>query len=133
MVGRTGFVGTGLLSIFLAQQRISIESPVKHSLCPALVFSGGGIGLFGLEWIFSRAASKGAYTGLAACVLFTLWSALTKVEPPTSQRPLPDLPAYNFPWRPMTIGILGHVLVVAVSYADSRLSKKLARSFRVPR
>ena len=58
------------------------------------------------------APSKGAYTGLAGCMLFTLWAALTRVEMPNSQIPLLDPGAYNFLWMPMTIGMIGHVLVL---------------------
>ena len=39
---------------------------------------------------------------------------------PNSQSPLLDLGAYNFPWMPMTIGMIGHVLVLVVGYAASR-------------
>ena len=39
---------------------------------------------------------------------------------PNSQSPLLDLGPYNFPWMPMTIGMIGHVLVLAVGYAASR-------------
>ena len=120
MVGRAGVVAGGLMSIFLAQQWIGIESLVKYSLGLALVVSGGKLGLFALGWLFPKATSKGAYTGLAACVLFTLWAALTRVEMPNSQSPLLDLGAYNFPWMPMTIGMIGHVLVLVVGYAASR-------------
>ena len=66
------------------------------------------------------ATSKGAYTGLAVCMLFTLWAALTRVEMPNSQIPLLDPGAYNFPWMPMTIGMIGHVLVLVVGNAASR-------------
>ena len=120
MVGRAGVVFGGLLSIFLAQQWIGIESLVKYSLGLALVVSGGKLGLFALGWLFPKATSKGAYTGLAACVLFTLWAALTRVEMPNSQSPLLDLGSYNFPWMPMTIGMIGHILVLGVGYAASR-------------
>ena len=120
MVGRAGVVVGGLLSIFLAQQWIGIESLVKYSLGLALVVSGGKLGLFALGWLFPKATSKGAYTGLTACVLFTLWAALTRVEMPNSQSPLLDLGPYNFPWMPMTIGMIGHVLVLVVGYAASR-------------
>ena len=121
MVGRAGVVVGGLLSIFLAQQWIGIESLVKYSLGSGVWSSPGGkLGLFALGWLFPKATSKGAYTGLAACVLFTLWAALTRVEMPNSQSPLLDLGAYNFPWMPMTIGMIGHVLVLAVGYATSR-------------
>ena len=66
------------------------------------------------------APSKGAYTGLPGCMLFTLWAALTRVGMPNSQIPLLDPGAYNFPWMPMTIGMIGHVLVLGVGYAASR-------------
>ena len=52
--------------------------------------------------------------------MFTLWAALTRVEMPNSQSPLLDLGSYNFPWMPMTIGMIGHILVLAVGYAASR-------------
>ena len=100
MVGRAGVVVGGLLSIFLAQQWIGIESLVKYSLGLGLVVSGGKLGLFALGWLVPKATSKGAYTGLAACVMFTLWAALTRVEMPNSQSPLLDLGAYNFPGCP---------------------------------
>ena len=48
--------------------------------------------------------------------MFTLWAALTRVEMPNSQSPLLDLGAYNFPWIPMTIGMIGHILVLGVGY-----------------
>ncbi len=66
------------------------------------------------------APSKGAYTGLAVCMLFTLWAALTRVVMPNSQIPLLDPGAYNFLWILMTIGTIGHVLVLVVGNATSR-------------
>jgi len=78
------------------------------------VLAGGVLGVFCLAFFTRRANSAGTALGIAACLAFTLYAALTA----GSDRLL-DLGACNFPWNSLLIGVIGHVIVVAVGFPAS--------------
>ncbi len=78
------------------------------------VLAGGLLGVFGLAYFTRRANSTGTAIGIAACLIFTLYAALT-----SGNDRLVDLGARNFAWNSLLIGAIGHVIVVAVGYPAS--------------
>lgn len=119
MVGRGAVVVFGMAAIWMAQQWIGIESFVEFGVGLASVFSGGMVGLFGLGVLFRRATARGAYAGIAACVLLTAWATLTRIRLPDMENPFLNLGAYNFTWTPVLIGILGNLAVLCVGLVVS--------------
>ncbi len=78
------------------------------------IVSGGLAGLFLLAFLSRRANPRGAYLGIAASLLFTLWAVLTN-------RRIVDLGPLNYRGDDLTIGALGHMVLWAVGYAGSLL------------
>ena len=76
------------------------------------ILSGGLAGVFLLAFLFRRATPGGAYTGIAASLLCTLWAVLTSKN-------IIDLGPYNYRGDDLTIGALGHVVLVVTGYAAS--------------
>jgi SSS family solute:Na+ symporter len=81
------------------------------------IVSGGLAGLFLLAFLSRRANRHGAYVGIAASLVCTVWAVLTKSR-------LVDLGPLNFRWDDLTIGAVGHVVLFAVGYFASRLVGK---------
>jgi SSS family solute:Na+ symporter len=77
------------------------------------IVSGGLAGLFLLAFLSRRATAQGAYIGIAASLLCTLWAVLTN-------RNLVDLGPLNYRGNDLTIGALGHVVLWGVGYLASR-------------
>ncbi len=80
------------------------------------VLAGGLLGVFCLAYFTRRANATGTAIGIAACLLFTLYAALTG-----GPDRLVDLGSRNFAWNSLLIGAIGHVIVVAVGYPASRI------------
>jgi len=80
------------------------------------VVSGGLAGLFLLAFLSRRAHRGGVYVGIAACWTFTIWATLTMGE-----RPWIDLGQFNFPWHDYLVGVIGHMILLAVGYVASLL------------
>jgi SSS family solute:Na+ symporter len=78
------------------------------------IVSGGLAGLFLLAFLSSRANPRGAYVGIAASLLCTVWAVLTN-------RKLVDLGPLNYRGDDLTIGALGHVVLWGVGYGASLL------------
>jgi SSS family solute:Na+ symporter len=77
------------------------------------IFSGGLAGLFLLAFFSSRTNRQGVYIGILATVLFTAWATATSGE-----KKFLDLP-FNYPWHDLTIGAVGHVVLVIFGYLGS--------------
>lgn len=80
------------------------------------IFAGGLAGLFVLAFFTTRVNRQGIYIGIAATVLFTAWAILT-----AGNKRLLDLGAFNFPWNDLTIGAVGHLVLLVVGYLASFL------------
>jgi len=76
------------------------------------IVSGGLAGLFLLAFLSPRANQQGAYIGIAASLLCTVWAVLTS-------RKLIDLGWLNFRWDDLMIGAVGHVVLCVVGYTAS--------------
>jgi SSS family solute:Na+ symporter len=117
-IGRLSVAVAGLLAIgvaLLMAPRGGAATIMERAVTVAAILSGGMLGLFFLGFLTRRATRRGCYIGLAACVVFTTWGTLT--EP---RQQLLDL-GFNFPFNPILIGLLGHIVVFGVGYAASRL------------
>jgi len=116
MFGRLMTIATATVAGVIAFALIpdgDSASVMERAVTIAAVLSGGMLGLFFLGFLTTRATRRGCYVGIAACVLFTLWGILTA---PGSR--LIDLPV-NFPFNPILIGVLGHVVLFVVGYLAS--------------
>ena len=114
--GAVALAGLAALGVALAMApRGGAATIMERAVTVAAILSGGMLGLFFLGFLTRRATRRGCYIGLATCVLFTTWGTLTE---PTQQ--LIDL-GFNFPFNPILIGLLGHVVVFGVGYGASRL------------
>lgn len=78
------------------------------------IVAGGLAGLFLLAFLAARAGKTAAWTGLGASLVFTTWATLT-----LDGGKLWNLGRFNFPFHNYMIGVIGHVLVVAVGYLAS--------------
>lgn len=81
------------------------------------IASGGLCGLFLLAFLSQRANRQGAWAGIAASAVCTVWAVLTK-----GAHPIVNLGAWNFPWDDLMIGAVGHAVLLAVGYAGSLLT-----------
>ncbi|MEL7444499.1 MAG: sodium/solute symporter [Pseudomonadota bacterium] len=88
----------------------------ERALVIAVIVSSGTLGLFALGTLTRRATRTGAYVGLAAGALFTIWGVLTE---PSAR--IIDLGWFNFPFNQILIGVFGHVVVFVAGYGVSRL------------
>jgi SSS family solute:Na+ symporter len=83
------------------------------------IVSGGLAGLFLLAFLSRRANRRGAYIGIAASLICTLWAVLTN-------RHLVDLGPLNYRGDDLTIGALGHIVLFGAGYLGSLLFKSRA-------
>jgi len=90
------------------------------------IFSGGIVGMFLLGFFSPRTNRKGLYTGIAACVLFTAYAALstTRIEWGGEQRLILDLGSYNFPHHRFMVGVYSHLVLLVVGYTASFFFKE---------
>ena len=117
-VGKCAVVVTGVASILLALQwtRLGNPSLVETMMTMAMIVTGGLLGLFALGMLFRWTTARGAYAGIASCLLFTAWATLTNND---SQ--VLDLGRFNYSLSPFLIGVLGHLVLVGVGLAGSVL------------
>ncbi len=78
------------------------------------ILTGGIAGLFVLAFLSPRANRGGAWAGIIACLLFTGWGVLTD-----GKERIWDLGAWNSPFSAIMVGVVGHVVVLAVGYVAS--------------
>ena len=78
------------------------------------IVAGGLAGLFLLAFLSPRANRQGALAGIVACLIFTSYATLTSGK----DRVL-DFGQYNFPWAGVMIGVVAHVVLLAVGYLVS--------------
>ncbi|HEY3837898.1 MAG TPA: sodium:solute symporter [Bryobacteraceae bacterium] len=96
-------IGVALLLVQTKASALSIWFAVSG------IASGGLMGLFFLAFLSRRAHRRGVYCGIAACLVFSVWAALTK-----GASPLVNLGNWNFPYDELLIGVIGNVLLFVV-------------------
>jgi SSS family solute:Na+ symporter len=119
IVGKISILVFGLASIVLAQQWIGIQSFVVTSATLLSIVTGGMLGLFMLGLFSRRVTDRGAYAGILACILFTVWGTLTTDKIPYMEQSMIDLGRFNYPLIPFTIGIFNHIAVIGVGLLGS--------------
>jgi SSS family solute:Na+ symporter len=80
------------------------------------IVTGGLAGLFLLAFLSERANRHGAYAGIVASLVFTVWATLS-----LSGSGVVDIGRFNFPLHEYTIGAIGHVILLVVGYFASFL------------
>jgi SSS family solute:Na+ symporter len=78
------------------------------------IVAGGLAGLFLLAFLVERAGKTAAYIGIAASLLFTAYATVT-----LGGGKLWDLGRFNFPFHDYMIGVIGHVVLLAVGIVAS--------------
>ena len=73
------------------------------------------MGLFFLAFLTKRRQPVGAYCGIAANLVFSVWAVLTK-----GTTPMVNLGNWNFPYDELLIGVIGNVLLFTVGWAVSK-------------
>ena len=123
LVGKSAVVFFGVASLILAVQWTKVEnsSLVEFALTMAMIVTAGLLGLFALGMLFRWTTARGAYAGIAACLLFTVWATATTIKMPEADTVLVDLGRFNYQLSPFLIGVLGHVTLVAVGMLASPL------------
>jgi solute:Na+ symporter, SSS family len=89
------------------------------------IAAGGLAGLFLLAFLAPRAGAAAAYTGIAASLAFTAYATLT-----VDGGKIWNLGRFNFPLHNYMIGVIGHVVLVAVGYAVSWMAPNRNRESR---
>jgi len=105
---------------------IAIALVLAHSKGGALsmwfsisaIASGGLAGLFLLAFLSPRANRRGIYIGMIVTALFTAWATAT-----SGAKPWVNLGAWNYGWNDLTIGAVGHVVMLVSGYLGSLLFK----------
>jgi hypothetical protein len=69
---------------------------------------------FCLRFVFPEPTVRGVYVGIAATVAVTLWATLT-----VGPKPIVNLAPYNYPWDDLTIGAVGHVVMLVTGHLGS--------------
>lgn len=78
------------------------------------IVGAGLVGLFLLAFLSERASRTGAYIGIAVSLVFTIWATLT-----VDGGKLWNLAPYNFTFHNYMIGVIAHMIIVAVGYGAS--------------
>jgi SSS family solute:Na+ symporter len=113
LFGRCAVMIVGMLCVITALILISARAKAMVELIVTLgmIFSGGMLGLFALGFLSRRATRRGAYLGMAVCVVFILWAAVTG--------PLNIDLGFNFRMHPIMIGVFSHFILFASGYLAS--------------
>ncbi len=115
LVGRIVVLLSGIATIAVAIViALAGERTLSLYFTVSSILTAGIAGIFILAFLSPRANRLGLWTGIAACIIFTAWGVLTGGE-----RRILDLGVLNCPFPGITVGILGHVIVVAVGYLAS--------------
>lgn len=115
LFGRSMVLIGGLISAGIALLLISarVKALIELVITLGMIFAGGILGLFALGYLTTRATRRGAYIGMAVCLLFILWATITG--------PLKVDLGVNFTMHPIMIGIFSHPLLFMTGYLASLL------------
>jgi SSS family solute:Na+ symporter len=110
----------GLLNAVTALALVQSKgSALSMWFAVSAIASGGLAGLFLLAFVVSRATRAGAYAGIIASMVFTVWAVLSK-----GANPLVDFGGVNFPFDELTIGALGNIILFAAGAAASIVARR---------
>jgi len=123
-VGKLVVIVMGIAATVMSLQFVGIRSFIETTVSLFSWIAGGMLGLFVLGFCFRRATATGAYAGIAAGVLFTVWAAMTSVKLPNMDVPLLNLGAFNYTLTPYLIGVFTHMIVVGVGLTVSLVAGK---------
>lgn len=114
LFGRAAVVVAGLASMataaFLAARRGQAVYELFVTL--SMIFAGGMLGLFALGFFSRGATTRGAYAAIVVCTAFVLWATITG--------PLDVDIGINFKLHPITIGIIGNLIMFVTGWTASR-------------
>lgn len=113
--GRLAVLFGGLAAVGVALHYSASRQTAMYGVFVLLsmVLAGGTLGLFALGFLTRRANARGAYFGMAACIVFTAWAAATG--------PMKVNLKYNFPLNPLLIGLSSHLVLFVFGYLASLL------------
>jgi solute:Na+ symporter, SSS family len=115
IVGKWIIAFAGLLCVIIALVLAhSKGSALSLWFSASAVASGGLAGLFLLAFFSKRANRQGVYIGILATIVFTAWATLTN-----GAHRVIDFGACNYPWNDLTIGAVGHLVLVVTGYLGS--------------
>src|SRR4051812_114383 len=106
----------GLVAVIIARES---ERVLSFWVTTSSIVGGGLAGLFLLAFLSPRANRQGAIVGIVACLIFTTLATLSAGK----DRVL-ELGAFNFPWAPILIGVIAHLVLLIVGYFASLLFAK---------
>jgi SSS family solute:Na+ symporter len=114
-IGKLMVMLTGIGTIFMAALLAQTQgTALSTTFMIASIVSGGVTGLFGLAFLCPRATAGGAYTGIAAGILFTAWATL-------SPKGIMAFGGYRYTLHPYLIGVFSTILLFVVGYVTSPL------------
>jgi SSS family solute:Na+ symporter len=105
-----------LAAISAIQLGHSHETALSLWYTVSAIVAGGLAGLFLLGFLSTRASPWGAYLGIVASLIFTVWATLT-----LNGGAIVNLGKFNFPLHDFMIGAVGHVVLLVVGYLASFL------------
>jgi SSS family solute:Na+ symporter len=112
---KTIVVVVGLLNAVTALALVHSKGSVLSMWFAVSAIASGGLGgLFLLAFLLPRATRAGAYAGILASLLFTIWAVLTK-----GPKPMLNLDPFNFRFDELTIGAFGNIILFAIGAAAS--------------
>lgn len=116
-VGKVVVAICGLLTIGIASL-IAWKSDRSLSLYYAVssIIAAGLAGMFLLAFFSRRANRQGLWIGIFAALAFTAWATLT-----CGKYQILQLGGWNFTWPEVMIGVMAHVIVLAVGWSASWL------------
>ncbi|MSU25090.1 MAG: hypothetical protein EXS32_14880 [Opitutus sp.] len=109
-----GGVLAAMAATFLIPEK-GLAPVMERALTIAAILSGGTLGLFCLGFLTRTATRRGCYVGMACCLAFTGWAVLS--EP---RHRVIDF-GFNFPFNPILIGFLGHLVLFGTGWLASRI------------
>ena len=121
-LGRIIVVISGIFAIGVACLYVYFEGRGVLGIIFTLysIFSGGIAGLFVLTFFCPRANKKGLYIGMAACILFTAYTLLTKTTYNIFGMKLHlEMGKFNFTHHEYMLGVYSHLVLFGVGYVAS--------------
>jgi SSS family solute:Na+ symporter len=112
IVAVCGVIAIGV-GVFIAHKG---QSALGLYYAATAIVSAGLAGMFLLAFFSRRANRQGLWIGIGANLLFTAWATFT-----SGKHQLTDFGDFNYTWPSVMIGVIGHVVVLAVGYFASFL------------